>query len=89
MTRRASVGLVGLLVALGLWLAPARVLADMCFGGGSREIDDPDSGAAGTAGADGAVSLRRPAQGGVAFGLVAAASIGLCWVLLRRPDRNE
>ena len=89
MTRRTCLGLLTLLLALGLWLAPAGARADMCFGGGYREPDPVDSGADGAAGAGGAVSLSQPVQGGLAFGSVAAASIGLGWVFLRRPGRRQ
>jgi hypothetical protein len=86
MTRRTSLGFLGLWVALGLWLAPVRAHADSCYGGGYREPDNQDSGAAGSGGA---VSLRQSVHGGLAFGSVAAASIGLGWVFLRRPGRKE
>lgn len=86
MKRWALVALSGLLTALGTWLAPATRHADMCFGSGGPDEDGPaDSGAAGAAGA---VSTMGQGQG-LGFGFVAAASIGMCWVFLRRSDREK
>jgi hypothetical protein len=89
MKRRSLLALFGLVSACAVSMLPTPARADMCFGGGSRDNDPVDSGSPGSAGSAGAVSMKLPAQGGFAFGAVAAASIGMCWLLLRRSDRKD
>lgn len=72
----------------GAYSGSAR--ADMCFGGGGRDGEDPAKGTAGEAGEAATSALTRPSSRRYAGGgLVFVGALGSLWLLGRRKNGDS